>query len=72
MMDLPAMRVSRRRMHGNRVAILTSTGGASSLVADNCGIAGLDVPELDAATGAVLARLLGHDASMIGNPVDVT
>lgn len=72
LLDLPAMLVARRQMRGNRVAILTSTGGAGSLVADNCGMLGLDVPELDAKTGAVLASLLGQDAPMIGNPVDVT
>jgi acetate---CoA ligase (ADP-forming) len=72
LLDLPAMLTGRRRMRGNRVAILTSTGGAGSLVADNCGMLGLDVPELDLATGATLAALLAHDAPMIGNPVDVT
>ncbi len=72
LLDLPAMLAGRRRMLGNRVAILTSTGGAGSLVADNCGILGLDVPELDSATGKTLAALLGQDAPMTGNPVDVT
>ncbi|WP_114966113.1 acetate--CoA ligase family protein [Alkalilacustris brevis] len=72
LLDLPAMLASRRRMRGRRVAILTSTGGAGSLVADNCGILGLDVPELDAATGRTLAGLLGNDTPMTGNPVDVT
>lgn len=72
LLDLPAMLASRRRLAGKRIAILTSTGGAGSLVADNCGILGLDVPELDTATGQTLADLLGSDAPMIGNPVDVT
>lgn len=72
LLDLPAMLANRRRMRGRRVAILTSTGGAGSLVADNCGIAGLDVPELDEATGRTLAGLLGRDAPMTDNPVDVT
>ncbi|RFU12496.1 CoA-binding protein [Rhodobacteraceae bacterium W635] len=72
LLDLPAMLDSRRRMRGNRVAILTSTGGAGSLVADNCGMLGLDVPELDVATGKALADLLGQTTPMTGNPVDVT
>ncbi|ETX13377.1 6-carboxyhexanoate--CoA ligase [Roseivivax halodurans JCM 10272] len=72
LLDLPAMLASCRTMCGNRVAILTSTGGAGSLVADNCGILGLDVPELDPATGKTLADLLGQDQPMTGNPVDVT
>ena len=72
LLDLPAMLASRRRLGGKRIAILTSTGGAGSLVADNCGILGLDVPELDASTGQTLADLLGADAPLIDNPVDVT
>lgn len=72
LLDLPAMLARRRRMRGQRVAILTSTGGAGSLVADNCGILGLEVPELDVATGRTLAGLLGQSAPMTGNPVDVT
>jgi acyl-CoA synthetase (NDP forming) len=72
LLDLPTMLASRRRLGGKRIAILTSTGGAGSLVADNCGILGLDVPELDAATGQTLADLLGADTPLTGNPVDVT
>ncbi|MDP5325807.1 MAG: acetate--CoA ligase family protein [Paracoccaceae bacterium] len=72
LLDIPAMLANPRRMRGNRVAVLTSTGGAGSLVADNCGVLGLDVPELDGATAATLAALLGHDAPMKANPVDVT
>jgi acyl-CoA synthetase (NDP forming) len=72
LLDLPAMLASRRRLGGKRIAILTSTGGAGSLVADNCGIVGLDVPELDADMGQTLADLLGADAPLIANPVDVT
>lgn len=72
LLDLPAMLASCRTMRGDRVAILTSTGGAGSLVADNCGILGLTVPELDTTTGMALADLLGQDAPMTGNPVDVT
>lgn len=72
LLDLPAMLASGRRLVGGRIAILTSTGGAGSLVADNCGMLGLEVPDLDAATADTLAGLLGHDAPMTGNPVDLT
>ena len=72
LIDIPAMLASSRRLAGKRIAILTSTGGAGSLVADNCGMLGIDVPELDTATGRILARLLGGDTPMINNPVDVT
>jgi acyl-CoA synthetase (NDP forming) len=60
-------------MAGGRVAILTSTGGAGTLLADNCGLAGIDVPLPDDATTERLATLLNEDQAAIGrNPVDVT
>jgi acyl-CoA synthetase (NDP forming) len=72
LIDIPAMLSNRRRLAGKRIAILTSTGGAGSLIADNCGMVGLDVPELDIETGGILSDLLGGNAPMISNPVDVT
>ncbi|SEL29816.1 Acyl-CoA synthetase (NDP forming) [Roseivivax marinus] len=72
LLDVPAMLATGRRMAGPRVAVLTSTGGAGSLIADSCGVAGLDVPELDAATAVRLQEILGEEAPMTGNPVDVT
>jgi acetate---CoA ligase (ADP-forming) len=73
LLDIPAALASGRRARGNRVAILTSTGGAGTLIADSCGLAGLDVPALDTKTALSLAKLQGSDdAASIGNPVDVT
>jgi len=73
LLDIPAALASGRRARGNRVAILTSTGGAGTLVADSCGLAGLGVPAPDAETAVSLARLQSSDdAGSIGNPVDVT
>jgi acyl-CoA synthetase (NDP forming) len=73
LLDIPAALASGRRMAGNRVAILTSTGGAGTLLADNCGLAGIEVPAPDMATTRRLAALLNEDPSAIGrNPVDVT
>lgn len=73
LLDIPAALVAGRRMAGERVAILTSTGGAGTLLADNCGLAGLDVPMPDVATTERLATLLNEDQAAIGrNPVDVT
>ncbi len=72
LLDLPAMLAAGRKMAGPRVAILTSTGGAGSLVADQCGMLGLEVPELDAATATALGAILGQPGPVIGNPVDVT
>ncbi|MFC7552252.1 hypothetical protein ACFQU7_08305 [Pseudoroseomonas wenyumeiae] len=60
-------------MKGDRAAILTSTGGAGTLLADNCGLAGIEVPAPDEETTQRLAALLNEDPAAIGrNPVDVT
>nr|WP_245214740.1 acetate--CoA ligase family protein [Pararoseomonas indoligenes] len=73
LLDIPAALVAGRRMEGGRVAILTSTGGAGTLLADNCGLAGIEVPVPDEATTNRLAALLKEDPAAIGrNPVDVT
>ncbi|WP_296642922.1 acetate--CoA ligase family protein [Roseinatronobacter sp.] len=72
LLDLPAMLASGRKMQGNNVAILTSTGGAGSLVADSCGMLGLNLPDLEPSTGSILADLLGQSEPMTSNPVDVT
>ena len=72
LLDVPAMLATGRKMKGRRVAVLTSTGGAGSLVADSCGIGGLDVPLLDDATANGLAEILQAPEPMTANPVDVT
>jgi acyl-CoA synthetase (NDP forming) len=73
LLDIPAALASGRRAAGKRVAILTSTGGAGTLVADSLGLAGFDVPVPDAATAARIAALQEGDEAAAGrNPVDVT
>jgi acyl-CoA synthetase (NDP forming) len=72
LLDIPSAIASGRRMAGKRVAIVTSTGGAATIVADNVGLAGLEMPTPDAETAA---KLLAHDlddAALDANPVDVT
>jgi len=73
LLDIPAALCTRRRLQGNRIAILTSTGGAGTLVADNCGMAGLDTPAPDADTAARLDALqMGDEAVLSRNPIDLT
>lgn len=72
LLDIPAMLATERVMAGKNIAVLTSTGGAGSLVADNCGVVGLDVPLLDDHTAEQLATLLKADEPSYANPVDVT
>ena len=73
LLDLPAALAAGRRPAGKRVAVLTSTGGAGTLVADACGVSRLDVPLPDAATAARIAALLPDGvAAGAQNPIDVT
>lgn len=73
LLDLPAALAHERKLNGRRVAILTSTGGAGTLVADCLGLAGFDLPAPDAATGAALRALQpGAHAALDRNPIDVT
>jgi acyl-CoA synthetase (NDP forming) len=60
-------------LRGNRVAILTSTGGAGTLVSDSLGVSGFDTPAPEAETAAALRALqTGDHAALDRNPIDVT
>ena len=73
LLDIPAALATGRVPKGRRVAILTSTGGAGTLIADSLNVAGLETPRPDAATAARLSALLPGDfASLDRNPIDVT
>ncbi len=73
LLDIPAALASARKLAGRRVAILTSTGGAGTLVADSLGMAGFELPAPDADTGAALRALqTGDHAALDRNPIDVT
>jgi acyl-CoA synthetase (NDP forming) len=73
LLDIPGALACGRRAAGRRVAILTSTGGAGTLVADACGLAGFEVPPPDTATIAALAAVQeGGQAAADRNPIDVT
>ncbi|WP_332611713.1 acetate--CoA ligase family protein [Achromobacter sp. ESBL13] len=73
LLDMPAALAGDRKLRGDRVAILTSTGGAGTLVADSLGMAGFELPAPDAATGAALRALqTGDHAALDRNPIDVT
>jgi len=56
---------------GNRVGVLTLSGGAGVLLADRCVEEGLQLPLLAEATTAKLREALVEFAS-VGNPVDAT
>ncbi len=73
LLDIPAALATGRTLRGNRVAILTSTGGAGTLVSDALGVSGFATPAPDAVTGAELLALQdGDHAALDRNPIDVT
>ena len=73
LLDIPLTLSKGRTLRGNRVAILTSTGGAGTLVSDNLGLLGFETPPPDAATAARLRALQsGNQAVLDRNPIDVT
>ncbi len=73
LLDIPAALSTGRVLRGKRVAILTSTGGAGTLVSDSLGVAGFDTPAPDPQTAAALRALqTGDHAALDRNPIDVT
>lgn len=73
LLDIPAALATGRCLRGRRVAVLTSTGGAGTLVSDDLGVAGFETPAPDAATAEALRALqTGSEAVLDRNPIDVT
>jgi len=73
LIDIPAALAAGRVLRGRRVAVLTSTGGAGTLVSDSLGVSGFETPPPDAATAAQLRALQNGDhAALDRNPIDVT
>ncbi len=73
LLDMPAALATGRTLRGNRVAILTSTGGAGTLVSDALGVTGFETPPPDAETATKLrAHQKGDHAALDRNPIDVT
>jgi acyl-CoA synthetase (NDP forming) len=62
---------AQRVPRGNRVGVVTLSGGAGVLLADRCVEHGLELPKLTDATSAKLRELVVSYAS-VANPVDAT
>lgn len=76
LLDMPlalSLLATGKKLSGKRVAILTSTGGAGTLVSDSLGMAGFETPAPDTETAAKLrATQTGDHAVFDKNPIDVT
>ncbi|CCD88943.1 putative Acyl-CoA synthetase [Bradyrhizobium sp. ORS 285] len=73
LVDIPAALATQPALMGRRVAILTSTGGAGTLIVDSLGLNGFEAPDPDTSTAAQLAALMPDGPSSLGtNPIDVT
>lgn len=64
--------LSRERRAVRRVAVVSTSGGASILVADHLEVRGVRLPPLSRRTVDALGRLLPRYAATRDNPVDVT
>lgn len=71
MFDVGTLLTFGRIPKGDRVGILTSSGGAGVLIADKCSENGLSVPELKGETKETMVSLLPPFGSAL-NPVDMT
>lgn len=73
LIDIPAALTNDRIMHGRRVAILTSTGGAGTLVSDALGMVDFETPVPDEDTAERLRAIQGDTPTVLDrNPIDVT
>ena len=73
LLDICSALTTTRVLKGKRIAVLTSTGGAGTLVADSLGVSGFETPAPDIATAQALRDLQkGDEAALDRNPIDVT
>jgi acetyl coenzyme A synthetase (ADP forming)-like protein len=70
LLDMAVMLGSQPLPGGHRVAIVGNSGGPGILATDACDGAGLEVPELSAATQAALRAVVDPNAA-VSNPVDL-
>ena len=73
LLDICSALITTRILKGKRIAVLTSTGGAGTLVADSLGVSGFETPAPDVVTAQALRDLQkGDEAALDRNPIDVT
>lgn len=69
--DLCKLLLTSKKPFGSRIGIVTTSGGAGVIIADQCAANGLDVPRLSECTVKKLNRYLPAFGSSL-NPVDLT
>lgn len=73
MLDLGMIFQNGRRAAGNRLAIMTTSGGTGVLLADEAGLNGLDVPTFPASEQAQMLGVLHTPFfGSVANPIDTT
>ncbi len=73
LIDVPAALAAAPAAGGQRIAIVTSTGGGGVLVADACGVLGFETPPPDPETARRLGKVMVGDGAVPDrNPIDVT
>ncbi len=73
LIDFPVSIQNGKRLSNNRIAILTSSGGAATLIADNLGLMNFEMPLPNADTAQTLRSLDENLPIDLGsNPIDVT
>ena len=70
LLDMPAALATGRILRSNRVAILTSTGGAGTLVSDALGVTGFETPPPDAQAATKLRALQQGDHAAFRCPLE--
>lgn len=73
LLDVPTLLATGRKLRGDRIGILTSTGGAGVMIADACGVAGFRTPDPSPETIDRLRLVLPADSAVHDrNPIDLT
>jgi acyl-CoA synthetase (NDP forming) len=71
MLEIAALFTRHRVPRGNRLAIVSATGGTAAWLTDTCEAAGFVLPEIDPERRAALMRFIPPYGSPL-NPVDIT
>jgi acetate---CoA ligase (ADP-forming) len=71
MLEIAALFTRHRMPRGNRIAVISATGGTAAWLTDTCEAHGLELPEIDPARRARLMEFIPPYGSPL-NPVDIT